>query len=393
MKKIGKKFFSAALLSAAVSTAYGATQQPNIILIMTDDQGWGETGYYNHPVLKTPNIDAMAKNGLRFDRFYAAAPVCSPTRASILTGRSPDRTGVIDHGYILNKAEKTLPEALLKAGYATAHIGKWHLNGLNGPGVPILADDQHNPGEYGFQRWLSTTNYFDIMPVMGRQNGKIEEFKGDSTQIIINETIDFIKDSVAAKKPFFAAVWDGSPHKPWVATGRDRAPFEKLDEESQHHYGELVAFDRGLGRLRKKLRDMDIEDNTILWFMSDNGGLPHVTPTTVAHLRGYKRFLWEGGIRVPSVIEYPGKIKQSVTQYPASTMDIFPTIVDLLNLPKNSMRATIDGESLVDVIREDKKVREKNIPFRYKNTAALIDNNMKLVATDLSHTIFLNCTT
>ena len=117
----------------------------NFVLVMTDDQGWGQTGYYNHPVLKTPNLDKMASNGLRFDRFYAGGPVCSPTRATILTGRTHDRTGVFDHGYALRKQEKTLPEALRKAGYATGHFGKWHLCGLRGPGVPILKTDKHGP--------------------------------------------------------------------------------------------------------------------------------------------------------------------------------------------------------------------------------------------------------
>lgn len=115
-------------------------RRPNIILIMTDDQGWGQTGYYNHSILKTPNLDAMATNGLRFDRFYAAAPVCSPTRASVLTGRSNDRTGVPTHGYALRLQEKTLPVALKAAGYRTAHFGKWHLNALRGPGVPVLKE-------------------------------------------------------------------------------------------------------------------------------------------------------------------------------------------------------------------------------------------------------------
>ena len=115
-----------------------AQKQTNFILVMADDQGWGQTGYYEHPVLKTPHLDEMASKGLRFDRFYAGGPVCSPTRATVLTGRTHDRTGVFDHGYALRKQEKTLPQAMKKAGYATGHFGKWHLNGLRGPGVPVL---------------------------------------------------------------------------------------------------------------------------------------------------------------------------------------------------------------------------------------------------------------
>ena len=134
-------------------------QKPNIILIMTDDQGWGQTGYYNHPILKTPNLDEMARNGIRFDRFYAGAPVCSPTRASVLTGRVNDRTGVFDHGFALRSQEKTIAQALKKVGYSTGHFGKWHLNGLRGPGVPILKNDNYGPEKFGFDYWLSTTNF------------------------------------------------------------------------------------------------------------------------------------------------------------------------------------------------------------------------------------------
>ena len=152
----------------------------NVVLVMADDQGWGQTGYYNHPVLKTPNLDQMAKNGLRFDRFYSGGPVCSPTRATVLTGRTHDRTGVLDHGYALRKQEKTLSEAMKKAGYATAHFGKWHLNGLRGPGVPILKNDTHGPGQFGFEKWLSVTNFFDINPTMSG-DGNFEEFSGDSS--------------------------------------------------------------------------------------------------------------------------------------------------------------------------------------------------------------------
>jgi arylsulfatase A-like enzyme len=124
--------------------------RPNIVLVMTDDQGWGQTGDYNHPHLETPNLDAMAANGLRLDRFYAGAPNCSPTRATVLTGRTNDRTGVFNHGWPLRRQEKTLGEAMQQAGYATAHFGKWHLNGLRGRGVPVLAHDKRRPGVFGF---------------------------------------------------------------------------------------------------------------------------------------------------------------------------------------------------------------------------------------------------
>ncbi len=362
--------------------------RPNIILIMTDDQGWGEIGYYHHPVLKTPNIDKMAVNGLRFDRFYAGAPVCSPTRASVLTGRACVRSGVPTHGHALRKQEKVLPKALKDAGYATGHFGKWHLNGLRGPGVPVLKDDSHSPGEFGFETWLSVTNFFDINPVMSR-NGDFEEFKGTSSDIIVAEALKFIESSIAEQKPFFAVIWDGSPHSPFVANDHDTKGFENLDNKSKNHYGEIVAFDRSLGKLRTRLRELDIAENTIVWYCSDNGGLPEIKPGTVGDLRGNKGEVWEGGIRVPGIIEWAGHITPNITHFPASTMDIFPTIIDLLNLPDSYLLQPVDGISLKPLIRnEDVKMRDKPIPFKFLKYGALIDNDFKLVATNVGQGSF-----
>ena len=206
-------------------------ERPNIILIMTDDQGWGQTGYYDHPVLQTPNLDAMAKNGLRFDRFYAGAPVCSPTRASVLTGRTNDRTGVLDHGYALGKQEKTIAVALKNEGYATGHFGKWHLNGLRGPGVPVLKEDSHSPGEFGFDHWLTVTNFFDIDPLMS-ENGSFIDLKGNSSDIIVGKALEFIKEKSNQNLPFFTVIWDGSPHDPFLASEKDRSNFKSLNEKS-----------------------------------------------------------------------------------------------------------------------------------------------------------------
>tara|TARA_B110000483_G_scaffold91660_1_gene113124 strand:- start:2192 stop:3598 length:1407 start_codon:yes stop_codon:yes gene_type:complete len=362
-------------------------EKPNIILIMTDDQGWGQTGYYNHPILETPNLDDMAKNGIRFDRFYASAPVCSPTRASVLTGRSNDRTGVLTHGYALRTQEKTIAQALKKAGYSTGHFGKWHLNGLRGPGVPILKDDNHNPGKFGFDFWFSTTNFFDVNPLMS-DNGKFIDFKGSSSKVIFNEALKFIDKNNADNTPFFAVIWDGSPHYPWTANEDDKSVFKDLDNESQNHYGELVAFDRNLGKFRKLIREKGLSENTIIWFCSDNGGLKGIYPSTVGGLRGNKGSVWEGGIRVPAIIEWPSMIKHKVTDFPASTMDIFPTIADIIGLSKSEMIFPIDGISLLPLFNSNIDKREVHIPFRFNNTGALIDNDFKLVATSLNEMQF-----
>lgn len=361
------------------ASLFAANDRPNVILVMADDQGWGQTGYYHHPDLKTPNLDAMAANGLRFDRFYAGAPVCSPTRASVLTGRGNDRTGVYSHGYPLHLQEKTLPQAMQKAGYSTAHFGKWHLNGLRGPGVPILAGDTHSPGHFGYDDWLAVSNFFDRDPLMSRK-GEFEEFKGDSSEIVVDEALKHIRKQ--GGKPFFVSIWYGTPHSPFVADDADRAPFSKLKQDAQNQYGELVAMDRSIGALRKGLRDMKLAENTLVWFCSDNGGLPNFGPETVGGLRGFKGSVYEGGLRVPGIIEWPGAIKPRITEYPAGVVDIFPTIAAVVGLPNNSMVRPIDGVSLKPLFEKDIARREKPIPFRYGDKGALVDNHYKLVAED-----------
>ena len=251
----------------------GVRERPNIVLVMADDQGWGQTGYYKHPILKTPNLDDMAASGLRFDRFYAAGPVCSPTRASVLTGRSHDRTGVLSHGYALHRQERTIARAMQKAGYATGHFGKWHLNGVRGPGVTVLKSDPHHPGNFGFDHWLTVTNFFDMNPVMGRM-GKFEEFQGDSSEVIVAEALKFIEQKKNDGKPSLTVIWYGSPHSPWVASQQDQIKGEEA--KSAHHHGELVAMDRSIGALRAGLKEMGLDQNTLVWLCSDSGGLKGV---------------------------------------------------------------------------------------------------------------------
>ncbi|MFT4638839.1 MAG: arylsulfatase A-like enzyme [Verrucomicrobiales bacterium] len=353
--------------------------QPNIVLVMTDDQGWGETSYYDHPVLKTPHLDAMVANGLRFDRFYAGAPVCSPTRASVLTGRSNMLTGVNSHGYALRRQEPTVAMALRKAGYATGHFGKWHLNGMRGPGVPVFANDTHHPGVFGFDTWLSVTNFFDRDPIMSRQ-GVFEEFTGDSSEIIVREALTFIQKQAAAEKPSFSVIWYGTPHSPFVASDEDKAPFANLDKNSQNHYGELVAMDRSIGALRQGLRDAGIAKDTLVWFCSDNGGLPKISPATVGGLRGFKGSVYEGGLRVPAILEWPAEIVPGrVTKFPAVTMDIYPTIAAIVNLPETSLLQPHDGMSLKGLFKGTLAKREKPIPFHCLGNSAWLDYPHKLV--------------
>ena len=375
-----KTLLFALLLSAPVLLA----SKPNIVLVMADDMGWGQTGYYNHPALRTPHLDAMAAGGLRFDRFYAGGPVCSPTRATVLTGRTHNRTGVQSHGFALRKQEKTLAVALRGAGYATGHFGKWHLNGLRGPGVPILREDAHGPGGFGFDQWLSVTNFFDKDPVMSRK-GKFEEFTGDSSEVIVAEALNFIGTQAKAEKPSFTVIWYGTPHSPWMGLEKDLKLFANLDNKSQHHYAELVAMDRSIGALRAGLREIGIARDTLVWFCSDNGGLPGFKPDTVGGLRGYKGSLFEGGLRVPGVIEWPeGITKPRVTSFPACTMDIFPTLAEVAGLPASSMLQPQDGQSLRALFGKELGPRRKPIGFRSGVRGAWVDNEFKLYSKNVT---------
>ncbi|MBI5799179.1 MAG: sulfatase-like hydrolase/transferase [Verrucomicrobia bacterium] len=359
-----------------------AATKPNIIFVMADDMGWGQTGYRGHPVLKTPNLDAMAANGLRFERFYAGNPVCSPTRASVLTGRSNERTGVLTHGYALRLQEKTIAQALKGAGYVTAHFGKWHLNGYKGPGAPVLADDPRNPGAFGFDEWVSATNFIDMDPWLGR-NGRPEQLKGDSSELIVGEAVKFLEKHRASGKPMFTVIWYGTPHSPFRASEADKASFAQLNDTSANHHGELVAMDRSIGTLRKKLRDLGLADNTLLVFNSDNGGLPEIQPNTTGGLRANKGQVYEGGLRVPGIMEWPAVIKPRITSHPASTMDLFPTVADIVGLPASSFIQPVDGVSLRPLFTAETGPRAQPIGFRFGTKTALVDNRHKILANHL----------
>jgi arylsulfatase A-like enzyme len=358
--------------------------RPNIVLVMSDDQGWGQTGYYDHPILKTPELDEMAKNGLRFDRFYAGAPNCSPTRSTVMTGRSNDRTGVFDHGYALRLQEKTVVQAFQEAGYTTGHFGKWHLSGFRGPGAPILAEDPRHPGHFGFDEWLSVTNFFDRDPLMSRK-GVFEEFEGDSSDVAVGEAVKFIQAQHDERSPSFTVIWFGSPHSPWIAGPEDRQDFSHLSDIEQNHYGELAAMDRSIGTLRGALREMGIAQNTVVWFCSDNGGLRPFGPATVGGLRGWKGTMYEGGLRVPAIIEWPDGIQNPrVTSYPAATMDMFATLVDVCGLDESVLIQPQDGISLKPLFGGEIGPREKPLPFRHKGRWALIDNDFKVILEDVN---------
>ena len=359
-----------AMLAGCAATLSAATTapRPNIVLVMADDQGWGDTGYNGHPELKTPNLDSLAASGLRFNRFYTAHFNCSPTRASVMTGRHPHRMGTFGPGSPIRAEEVTLARVLQSAGYATGHFGKWHLNGKNGdrntteiPGRAILASDPLSPGKLGFDEWVSADNFYDLDPVLGR-NGVPEKFRGDGSDIATDEALKFIRKHAGANKPFLAVVWFGNPHTPHLALASDKAPYARLSEAEQNYYGELAAIDRNVGKLRSALRELKVSDHTVLWYCSDNGGA--AGPKSTGNLRGSKGTLWEGGVRVPGLVEWPARIPQPFTSdVPCSTLDIYPTVLAATGAVAKNQIQPLDGVNLLPLFDRQMTQRQKAIPF------------------------------
>jgi|SRR5690554_2103817 len=337
--------------------------KPNIIIILADDQGWGDMGYNGHPVIQTPNFDAMSEAGLQLDRFYAAAPVSSPTRGSILTGRHPNRFGCFTWGHTLPPSETTIAERLQDAGYRTGHFGKWHLG-------TVYKNSPTNPGSNGFDEWFSSPNFFESDPILSKE-GIAVQTQGESSMVTMKAAIEFIENN-AKENPFFAYVCFGSPHQPHVATEQDRMPYLFLEKQFQHYYGEIGGMDRAVGMLRTKLREMGIEENTVVWYLSDNGGLrdSERDPDTGERKylsstggREYKSSIYEGGLRVPGIIEWPGRIKGgSSSNFPSFTSDIYPTLLDIAGIELKE-EEVVDGISLLPLVDERLNSRDEPLAF------------------------------
>ncbi|MDF9799342.1 arylsulfatase A-like enzyme [Catalinimonas alkaloidigena] len=398
-----------------------SSARPNIILLMADDQGWGDVGYNGHPHLKTPNLDAMAANGAVFERFYAASAVCSPTRGSIMTGRHPLRYGICNANCGHIKAEEiTLGEMLKEQGYTTGHFGKWHLGTLtrdtveaNRGGRPKFDGDYAPPWEHGFDRSFVTESKVPTWNPMvtpprssGDVNGRLvegehfntfywtgpgqianENLGGDDSRVIMDRVIPFIESAVEKEQPFLSIVWFHTPHLPVLTGDEFRKPYAHLSEDQQHYYGVLTALDEQLGRLRKKLKDLGVADNTILFYTSDNGpegrSVEGRTQGLTNGLRGRKRSLHEGGIRVPGIMEWPGKVKPGTqVETPCFSSDYFPTIAQILGVDIAENERPYDGEDILPYVMGEKKQRELPLAFEYLAQAALIGDEYKIYSKD-----------
>jgi arylsulfatase A-like enzyme len=363
-------------LTLLASSASLHAAAPNIILMMGDDHGWEETGYNGHPHVKTPVLDEMAAKGLKFERFYSAHSSCSPTRASFLTGRHPNRMGTFAPGWSFRPEEITSAHLLSKAGYHCAHLGKWHVGA-------VKKESPVSPLSMGFQECLSHDNFFEMNPTFSRNGGPPEVFTGESSEILIREAMQVIERAQKANKPFFQVIWFGSPHEPYSGLPQDLALYDDLPakypkmvsltsnetgastkrplgEVLRERYAEITAMDRAIGTLRKYLAEKGLRDNTLILYCGDNGtspesalGFPH---------RGAKGEIYEGGTLVPGVIEWPARITQHrSTSFRASTSDLLPTLAAITGQPLPDR--PIDGIDLTPVF--DGKATQRATPLYF----------------------------
>lgn len=326
--------------------------KPNIIIFLTDDQGFADVGFNGNEEIITPHLDQMAANSLRFNRCYTA-PVCSPTRAGILTGRYPTRTGVFFWGHALRPQEQTMAEILKKNGYQTAFFGKWHLGS-------IRKDQPTNPGAQGFDNWYAAANFYENDPWMSH-NGEPVHLQGESSALTVDLALEYIEEVAQSDDPFLVYIWTGSPHLPHQATEELKALYPDESENMKNYMGEITGVDRSIGALKQGLENLGIEDKTVLWFSSDNGGrLPEANN---GELRNQKGSLYEGGIRVPAFMYWPDHISPGVTHIPVSTIDLLPTFLELAGVEESEIKHPIDGTSIVPLLGNKTIQRKQPLGF------------------------------
>lgn len=338
-------------------------RQPNIVMILADDLGWAELECYGNRFNETPHLNRLASEGMRFTRAYASAPVCSPYRASLMTGQYPARVGITDYlrpedVHALDPRHITIAKMLHRNGYMTGIVGKWHLSGYHHHGVKEIS-----PCEHGFEETILSENrgigggsykfpYHWNEEIKQRLPG--EEFLLDRQNMEAVEFIERHKD-----RPFFLLLSHYAVHtrmlghdalvakyeaKPGAGQGRDAR------RNNPHLAAQLEVMDKGVGMIMQKLAELGLADNTILLFTSDNGGELRVT--TNAPLRGGKSELYEGGIREPFVIRWPGRIPAgTVCNEPVATIDLYPTFLEMAGIERDP-RQHLDGVSIMPQLRD-----------------------------------------
>ncbi len=369
--------------------------KPNVIVFLTDDQGWGDLGCYGHPRIKSPNVDRFANEGMRLTQCYSACSVCSPSRSAILTGRTPYRNGVwrwIPQGsqYHLRTSEIALPTLLKKNGYDTCHVGKWHLNGL------FNSSKQPQPNDHGYDHWFATQNNADpnhLNPTNFVRNGvAVGMLEGPSSTVCVQEAVRWLKDRKDQSNPFFLSVWTHEPHMPIESAQEFLNLYSDIDDAGvRQHHANVSQMDAAFGQLMSAINEMGMREKTFVIYTADNGpegdGDKGRTRGSTGGLRGRKRHSHEGGIRVPGIVRWPGKIKAGTTSdVPIIGTDIFATVCEITATTIPSDRV-IDSASIVPVFRDQPLTRSQPLywrnhlaPEQYR--VAMREGDWKLVAAE-----------
>ena len=372
--------FILAIATLLLSTACAKCEEyvdssrvPNIVLILTDDLGYGDLACYGHRHIRTPHLDALAADGIRLTDCYSPAPVCSPARAGLLTGRTPTRTGVYDwipdqNPMELPRHEITLATLLREAGYQTAVFGKWHLVGrFNDEGHP-------QPHDHGFDYWFATQN--NAAPShenprnFVRNGAPAGEIEGYACQIVAGEALEWMAGPAGSGEPFFALVSFHEPHEPVASPPHLVESYREVarNEDEAQYFANVTNLDDAVGRLLAALDEWGIAEDTLVFFTSDNG------PETLNRYRGANRsygspgplremklWLYDGGIRVPGILRWPGRIAPGqISSEPISGVDLLPTLCELAGVDVPADRA-IDGTSFVPLF--DGEPLERQVPL------------------------------
>ena len=330
--------------------------RPNVVVVLADDLGYGDLACYGHPTIKSPHLDRFASEGIRFTSCYASAANCSPSRTGLMTGRTPYRVGI--HNWIpfmspmhVGAGEITVATLLRKAGYATCHAGKWHLNGLfNLPGQP-------QPNDHGFDHWFSTQN--NALPNHRDPYNFVRDGipagpqHGYSSEVVAAEAVRWLKEGRNASKPFFLFVCFHEPHEPIATAPRFAGLYDYPDDPSRaNYYGNVTQMDDAFGKVMQAVDDLELRDSTFVLFTSDNGPARtrwHNVGSS-GPLREFKGHVYEGGIRVPGMIRWPGHVKPgTVCDEPIIGLDLLPTVCATAKVAPPTDRA-LDGASLLPVL-------------------------------------------
>ena len=360
-----------------------------MVVILCDDLGYGDLECYGHPIIKTPHLNRLAESGIRFTDCYSAAPVCSPSRVGLLTGRSPNRAGVYDwipsagkpvankrHLVHMQRHEKTIAHHLRQAGYSTCQVGKWHCNSaFNHPSQP-------QPGDFGFDHWFATQN--NAAPSHADPDNFVRNgtpagpMKGFSCQIVASEAIEWL-ENLDQSSPFFLFVAFHEPHEPVASPNamvESYRPKSTTEDEAQY-FANVENMDRAVGRITAALEKLKLDQNTLIFFTSDNG------PETLNRyrsanrsygqpgpLRGMKLHTTEAGFRVAGILNWknqlPKQLIGSTNSTPISSLDLLPTFCELASI-KTPSEPTLDGTNIHPLLQGDMVDRKRPLLWAYYN--------------------------